>query len=898
MKKGFRRALSLGALLLAVAVALVGCGGSKETTSSGSKKPTKPKPSVPSYDISKRVPTDEGEDAFTVNQADYPMYHNYIEVPLNGKVYSVGDPFIMRHGNRYYLYVSTPAAQYEPTRRKIGVWRSDNLVDWEQLPWAYDPDTDPDGGVHSDVNNPNETATEGAFAPEVIYYKGWFYMCESQSGHGHYFLRSKTPEGPFRVISRNMGLGIDGTFALMDDGQLYFVSANNVSNYINAVPIDFVDGPSGDVKDCQVVIDEEKLVNLEVARLGGWTEGPGFFARNGYRYMTFTGNHVDSASYRVAYAYTKGLDPTKDLVAPWNNVLLATSGMRNEAPDPYNSLLGKSELTTFRGSGHSSNAVGPNIDSVFTAFHVANRTDHLNNKHDAIRKLGVTQYFTNGSYVLTNGMGNYDRPKPDMPDYVGDVGALQALGGMRVSPVASGAVYTAEFSFVLSGGRAEVRFGVTDANNYVSAAVNGGKLTLTRVQGGGATQLGEANVFVSKNAESEHIIKIVNGANKAVLYYDNMAVIEVNSALPGGKIGFASGTARTLAFSNDAFGTSDFEAVKDLRGGSWAAFSYLKGENRGYSLSKGAVRADGVRQGEKETTKSVTSPEGTATVLSKGDWVKYLVNAPQAGYYSLNLTLGKGSKGAIYEVIIDNQSIFLMNTPTKDDFGEGEYANLRGGVFEIKEPGVHTLKVRVFYGTLDVMNMSAEYDATAPEEFNDLLNDRNTTVFQNELGSPSVSQQGLVTSAADPRTLALGGHKGNANYEFTVNVRLLGNGTSGILFRMNNYSYTYTDTVKLGTFYSGYFLSFQRSSIKLEKKLYDKSETLGVAKLTNGQFFNTQFITMTVRAVNGRIIISAGDEELLNVLDEDAFLTGYIGLYSEDKSSIIFSDFKYKDIGQ
>ena len=36
-----------------------------------------------------------------------------------------------------------------------------------------------------------------AFAPEVIYYKGWFYMCESRRGQGHFLFRSANPNGPF-----------------------------------------------------------------------------------------------------------------------------------------------------------------------------------------------------------------------------------------------------------------------------------------------------------------------------------------------------------------------------------------------------------------------------------------------------------------------------------------------------------------------------------------------------------------------------------------------------------------------------------------------------------------------------------------------------------------------------
>lgn len=78
-----------------------------------------------------------------------------------------------------------------------------------------------------------------------------------------------------------------------------------------------------------------------------------------------------------------------------------------------------------------------------------------------------------------------------------------------------------------------------------------------------------------------------------------MLVITSEKIMNGGLVGVGSGTTATsLQFKNDAFGTSDFEAVKDLTG-SFAATSYLKGENRGYSIANAKVKRDGVRQGRK-----------------------------------------------------------------------------------------------------------------------------------------------------------------------------------------------------------------------------------------------------------------------------------------------------------
>jgi len=46
-----------------------------------------------------------------------------------------------------------------------------------------------------------------------------------------------------------------------------------------------------------------KTQDLENANLHHWIEGPGIFRRGDYSYLTYTGNHVISKGYRVAYSY-------------------------------------------------------------------------------------------------------------------------------------------------------------------------------------------------------------------------------------------------------------------------------------------------------------------------------------------------------------------------------------------------------------------------------------------------------------------------------------------------------------------------------------------------------------------------------------------------------------------
>ena len=68
--------------------------------------------------------------------------------------YGVGDPFVMRYNGRYYLYCSTKDGQVG-----IQCWVSDDLISW-----SY-------SGLCA-----TEALTMSAYAPEVVYYNGSFYM--------------------------------------------------------------------------------------------------------------------------------------------------------------------------------------------------------------------------------------------------------------------------------------------------------------------------------------------------------------------------------------------------------------------------------------------------------------------------------------------------------------------------------------------------------------------------------------------------------------------------------------------------------------------------------------------------------------------------------------------------
>ena len=141
-------------------------------------------------------PTAE-EEVLMIN--DIASYRNPI-IRVNDRNtwpdYGVGDPFVMRWNGRYYLYCST-----KDGRVGIQCWTTDDLVEWSHA------------GLCA-----NEPRTMSAYAPEVVYYNGSFYMYTSPAGKGHYVLKSESPTGPFTIVTDNFGLSIDGDVFIDDDG--------------------------------------------------------------------------------------------------------------------------------------------------------------------------------------------------------------------------------------------------------------------------------------------------------------------------------------------------------------------------------------------------------------------------------------------------------------------------------------------------------------------------------------------------------------------------------------------------------------------------------------------------------------------------------------------------------
>lgn len=139
----------------------------------------------------------------------------------------------------YYLYAST-------CEERVRVYTSRNLVNW-----TYE-------GYYTKGRD-----VYFAYAPEVVYWRGSFYMITSPNGNGHFILQSDNPLGPFELITKNFGHSIDGSFYKMDDGKMMMLFPDN---WI--------------IKSA--ILDEKTMLPVGIASTTGatlkhWTEGLGLF---------------------------------------------------------------------------------------------------------------------------------------------------------------------------------------------------------------------------------------------------------------------------------------------------------------------------------------------------------------------------------------------------------------------------------------------------------------------------------------------------------------------------------------------------------------------------------------------------------------------------------------------
>lgn len=732
----------------------------------------------------------------------------------NGQ-YGIGDPFVMRYNGKYYMYPSTS----DPCDG-IKVFESTDLVNWTYKGFAVAE---------------SESTSHGAYAPEVVYYNGWFYMCQSRAGNGHYIYRSDDPVSGFTLVSKsesgdasdinygNLGMGIDGSFYVSDDGKLYLLHTST---------------PAG-LKYNEITDPEDirpstlgKTGELGNANLRHWIEGPGIFRRGDYSYLTYTGNHVNSKGYRVAYSYAENPDGLSDFIQPEDNVTII------DTDDSH------------YGLGHSSNVIGPDLDSVYTAYH------SLVGRGPA-RRYNVDRYFASGGLLYPNGVTHRAVAMPSKPQAEAQSGEQLTQNADCYALGKTEDYFTAEYNFIPFEGQ-KLYFGKTDTSGY-SLTLADGKITLYDES--------ENKILHEKSVQHAsdrlNTVRVENGDGEGYVYLNGMRVIAYDATAASGYIGYAErGGVQYSAFTNDVFGTSDFEALKNFPT-SFPATAYLKGENRGFSIANAKREAGGIRVGEKQSIRKIESEDVYAVCLGKNDWIKYGVDIPQDDTYSLAAKVSASSGGAKLKINIGDSVLYCTVPDTKTADSDTVKVSL-GRIAPSR--GVQAMRVEVLSGNFEVISFEAHANAAD----NEAVDFADFTVFGNvERGET------LTVNGGTPCGVALWGNSGVCDFEAEIAFECTTDVSSdlGFMIRAENYSYHASQPKQS---WRGYYLKIGGQIISLNR--YDYGEELLAAERIDGGLTDGVH-TLSVRAESNRFTVRLDGKKLIETTDDCAFMSGKTGAY-------------------
>ncbi len=447
-------------------------------------------------------------------------YQNPITLP-GAMGDGVADPCAIKWMGKYYLY-STRATGAPGMQ----VWESADLVNWT------------DRGLCS-----TDSFVDIAWAPDVFYYNGTFYMYVSQGNPDtkHKILSADNPLGPFTNVSDNTGINsIDGQVFMDDDGTLYFsFAATGGIRYRTMSSPTSIDGPEHQLTSCVIDVGS-----------GTWTEGNQIFKKDGLYYMHYCGNDY-LTNYRVHSA--KG-SSVANLAAQANNPILIQ------------------QTGDYQNVGHNYVILGPDLKTHYTLYHAMDE----NPPGSTYRRLMVdTLGFDGSDNCYANGPTFTPKTDPLGPAWQdgfdrGSIGSgwtnegggtwgvsgNQLMWGdskgsstwsRQVSTTPSAADFVAEFNIrlvdngttsaypkygVFSGYEGDTIFTVwIDAPNNLIA-------TWAEVDGVDKGWINSAPLPAGWDHTKWHNLRIEKEGTTFKVFYDNMLKItRTNLSIPGGQIG-------------------------------------------------------------------------------------------------------------------------------------------------------------------------------------------------------------------------------------------------------------------------------------------------------------------------------------------------------------------------
>lgn len=686
------------------------------------------------------------------------------------------------------------------------------------------------------------------FAPEVIYYNGYFYMVTSPSGNGHYILVSESPEGPFQEISGNIGKSIDGSFFIDADEQAYMFTAggNAIVGYKLDLSPESIEFEENDGNDWTMSYGE--------SHIGAWNEGPYMLKRFGAYYMTHTGTHYLSPAYRVNYIYApKGSDVSKS--SSFTHV------------DNLNTLVATED--DFHALGHSSTVLGPDMDSYYIAYHSMKGSS-------SFRYYNINRLSFNGGNMTINEYGTQFNQSPSMPEYfVESSDEMVKNGNIYFSNKEHNSdAFSAEFNTI---GEGKMYFAYQDEKNYGYLEFVNNTITLGKVSGGKSSVIENIALNKEYNTDVIHTFRINYGYGKAAIYFDSIEkAYDIDCTFNKGKIGVDADFDEIdyVAFSNVGGGKSDkveYNSKKILANAYDDRLSILTG-NSGLSYStKGSYKI---------------IDNGLINLVNKDDRATYLMRQNIEGDYNVALRvpasmLGKKlgirlNDGKVKEVTIPNNSPKVKNgdvylNVTTLHLGYAEYW------FSIVNVGD---EVSFYEIDFEPVYDNPNYDFDLKSDFNK----NNGFIKRNNL---QFNNNSLITSS-DKDAFGFISKEKFTNPYASMEFRLTGGfetiGFLGLLANVNNYNNSTDLEANPGYMEQGFMLKVEVDCIKLSYVDFNFINDVGVYRES---LKNNIDYELSMEIDNNHIICYLNGEVIIDVYANIGRLSGQVGVLAYKVDSAI-----------
>jgi GH43 family beta-xylosidase len=274
----------------------------------------------------------------------------------------MGDPFVLLYNKTYYLYGTNAGDGYK-------CWSSTNLRDWKSEGYAYR------------IKDTTSYGSGNFWAPEVVYYKGMFYIvysCNPRKDKKRMLIclaESKSPTGPFidkytPLFDKGFSC-IDGDILIDKDRLvLYFDRVGYEGQWPNGYMYGIIYAmeldpstllPKGDTVRCS---EASKAWENPLSNFSRCNEGAFVFKHDNLYYLTYSANHYADPNYGIGYA------TAKSPFGPWIKA--------NENP-----IVRKDTVLGLYGPGHNSITTSPDGKEMFIVYHA-----HVSEK-DKSRTLNI-----------------------------------------------------------------------------------------------------------------------------------------------------------------------------------------------------------------------------------------------------------------------------------------------------------------------------------------------------------------------------------------------------------------------------------------------------------------------------------------------------------------------------